>query len=81
MDRYPPFNVFANITPSDTIDIPEGLTHGVWVGGVGNIVFVLEDNSTVTLTAVPAGTFLPVKVRRINNTLTTATLMVAMYRR
>jgi len=80
-DIYPPFNMFENITKSDTVDIGGGLTHGVWIGGVGNVVFVLENDELVTLTAVPAGTFLPIKVKRINSTNTTATLMVAMYRR
>jgi hypothetical protein len=39
---------------------------------------VWPDGSTSTFTAVAAGTLLPIQVRRVNATLTTATLMVAL---
>lgn len=74
------------ITPSDTADFPPFLQNGaltewLYVGGTGNIVAVLNDGSTVLLTAVPAGTQIrEFGIRRINATNTTATLIVAGYR-
>jgi hypothetical protein len=50
----------------------------LYVGGAGIVVLALTDNSTVQLTAV-AGEVIPLRGRRVNNTTTTATLMVALY--
>lgn len=68
---------FAAITKSDTDDIP--LTRAVYVGGAGNVVAVDADGTPTTFSGVAAGTLLPIRVRRINSTDTTATLMVAIY--
>jgi hypothetical protein len=67
----------AAVTPSDTVNIGF-TTFGLWVGGAGNVVVVWPDGSTSTFTAVAAGTLLPIQVIRVNATLTTATLMVAL---
>lgn len=69
---------FAAITPSNSTDLDE-LTKAIYVGGAGNIVAVDWLNNTCTFTAVPAGTVLPIRVRRINSTSTTATALVALY--
>lgn len=71
------WNVWASITPSDTVDLP-ALTQAVWVGGAGTVVAVMQNNQTGTFTAVAAGTVLPIAARRINATNTTATLLVAL---
>lgn len=68
---------FAAITKSDTDDIP--LTRAVYVGGAGDLVAVDVDGTATTFSAVPAGTLLPIRVRRINSASTTATFMVAIY--
>lgn len=68
---------FAAITPHNSTDIP--LTRAVYVGGAGNLVAVDADNTATTFTAVAAGTLLPIRVRRINSTDTTATALVAIY--
>lgn len=73
-----PYNRAAAITKSDTVNIPEGLTDAVYVGGAGIVVAVFEDGSTAQFTAV-AGALLPLRVKRVNSTTTTATLMVACY--
>jgi hypothetical protein len=78
MDRY---NVFDVITPSDTVDLARGLTDGVWVGGAGNLVAVMENGQARTLTGVTAGALLPLAVKRINATNTTATVILALYAR
>jgi hypothetical protein len=71
-------NKFEAITPSDTADF-KVVPDAIYVGGLGNIVGVMPDNSTVTFTGVTAGTILPIKLRRINATLTTATALLACY--
>ncbi len=67
-----------DITPSDTVDFAQ-LTRAIWVGGVGNIVLVWQDNTTTTLTAVAAGTLLRVMCRRVNSSSTTATVIKGLY--
>ena len=76
----------AAMTPTDvtTGDATAPITIGVWVGGAGNLAVVMAGNDTatpVTLTAVPAGTFLPLRAVRIASTGTTATLIVGVYNR
>jgi len=66
------------VTPSDTLDLPF-LAAGLWVGGVGAVTLVTPYGTTLTFTAVPAGTFLPMCASRVNATGTTATLLVALY--
>lgn len=71
------YNKFAAITTSDTVDLA-ARADAVWVGGAGNVAAVQTDGVVVTLTAVAAGTLLPIVVRRINATNTTATNLVAL---
>lgn len=54
-------------------------TRGLYVGGAGNIAIVMRDGTTATLSSVPAGTFIPIRLKRINSTNTTATNMVGFY--
>lgn len=71
------FNQWAAITTSDTVDLP-WLTQAVWVGGAGNVVAQMQDGSNGTFTGVTAGAVLPIAVRRILATGTTATNLVAL---
>ena len=74
------FNVAIAISKSDTVNIvgPKPLTDAVYVGGAGVVVAVMSDDSLVAFTAV-AGGILPIPIKRINSTNTTATLCVALY--
>ena len=72
------FNRYASITKSDTVDFPDGVCDAIYVGTAGVVVVVREDGTAVPFTAV-AGGILPVKARRVNNTDTVPTLMVALY--
>lgn len=65
----------AAITPSDTI---QQNYSGIYVGGAGNVAVVLESGATVTFTAPPVGTILPVRVQKVNATNTTATLLIGL---
>ncbi len=77
------YNQFQAITKSDTVNIEQyvdagRLTDAVYVGGAGIVVAVSQDGKTANFTAV-AGEILPIAVKRVNSTTTTATLMVALY--
>lgn len=66
------------VTPSDSVSYA-GPARALYVGGAGNVVVVLTDDSTVTLTNVQAGTIIPLWHKRVNSTSTTATSMVALF--
>lgn len=66
------------VTPNDSTVL--SVTSAVWVGGAGNLAVVFEDGgSAVTLTGVPAGTLLPIRVTKVMSTNTTATSITALY--
>lgn len=64
------------ITPSDTVNFTYPV-RGIYVGGGGDIAVVFDDDAETVLvfSAVPAGTTLAIKAKRVNATGTTATLM------
>ena len=70
------------VTPSDSADLLF-VTRGLFVGGAGNISVIMGDQAvdatTVTFTGVLAGTILPIAVRRVRSTNTTATNIVALW--
>lgn len=52
----------------------------LYVGGAGDVAVLLQnDESAVTLSAVPAGALLPLACTKVMSTNTTATLIVALY--
>ena len=69
------------ITPSDTVNIVDPardpLPDAIYVGGAGVVRAVFPDNTTVDFTAI-AGETLPIRIKRVNTTGTTATLLVAL---
>lgn len=73
-----PFNKAEAITKSDTVDIPGGVTNAIYVGGAGIVVAVFPDGSKVNFTAV-AGEIIPIAIKRVDSTTTSASLMVALY--
>lgn len=68
----------AAVTPSDTTDLSD-VTRFLYVGGAGAVVVIMQDGTTVTLAAVPAGTVLPIAVSRVKSTGTAATSIVAFW--
>lgn len=74
-----PFGHAAAISPSDTVPLSPNAS-AIWVGGVGDVTLIPAGQTTaVTFSAVPAGTLLPVAASEVKATLTTATLLVALY--
>lgn len=67
----------AAVTPSDTVDLAQPAR--LYVGVTGNLAVILANDETpVTFTAVPVG-FLPLIVKRVMSTSTTATSIVACF--
>jgi hypothetical protein len=68
------------ITPHDTNELPY-VTRAIYVGGAGDIVvgFVGEQAGTVvTFKSVPVGVILPIAVRLVKSTGTSATLLIGL---
>lgn len=68
------------ITPADS-DLNQ-FTRSIYVGGAGDLTVTMagdEGDAIVTFKAVPVGQILPIRVSQIRATLTTATLIVAMW--
>ena len=72
------YNKAAAITTSDTVNIPTGPTDALLVGSTGVVQAVFENDVVVALT-VTGPIVLPVKVKRVNATSTTATGLAALY--
>lgn len=68
----------AVLTPSDaTVFAP---TNGLYIGGTGHITVTMAgDNTQVLFSALPVGTWLPIRVTQVRATGTTATLIVGLW--
>ncbi len=70
----------AAVTKSDSTDITATATKGLWIGGGGDVaVKGAGDSAAVTISAVPAGTYLPGAYKAVMSTNTTATLIISFY--
>ena len=73
-DESYPATTADEITPNDNADITYAFSKGVWVGGTGDLrVIMINDTDPVTFTNVQGGSLLPIRVKRVMNTGTTAT--------
>ena len=66
------------ITPSDGADLAAE-TRGLWVGASGDLVLVLASGDEVTLVGAVGGSVLPLRIKRIKATGTSATQLVGLY--
>lgn len=67
----------AVVTPNDSTDLTG--VRGVYVGGGGHLnVLMNGDTATTLFSNVPAGVVLPISVKRVYSTSTTATLIVVL---
>ena len=64
------------VTPSD-VDELAAYSRSLWIGGAGNITVVMSDGTSILISGIAAGTLLPIRVKQVKNTGTTATLIVA----
>lgn len=72
-----PYRDAFAITPSDSTDLAV-YANALWVGGTGNISLITLDGTTVLISGIPAGTVLPLQVKRVRSTSTTATAIVGL---
>lgn len=67
------------VTPHDDNDLAD-VAKALYVGGAGDVSLIAADDSVaVVFAAVPAGTILPVQTKRVLDTNTDATSIVALY--
>jgi hypothetical protein len=67
------------VTPSDSVDLPNGQPRGLYVGATGNVVVRDAGGTNTTLVGLAAGLIHPIAPVRILSTGTTATGIVAVY--
>lgn len=68
----------AAVTPHDTNDLAVPCD-ALFVGGTGALKVDTAGGDTVTLSAVPAGAYIPLRCTRVYDTGTAATGIIAMY--
>lgn len=74
---YPARNAVV-VTPADGSDLAN-VTRALFIGGAGNLNVDTADGDTVLFTGIPAGFLLPLAVKRVRSTSTTATNIVALW--
>lgn len=77
-----PYRGLVAVTPSDTVDLSNGFTRGIfisYVAGGSNLTVDTPDNTDITLTGLLGGSFIPLRVKRVYATGTNATGIVAAY--
>lgn len=66
------------ITPDDATDL-SNITRGLYIGATGNVrVLLLYDTTPVTFVGAVKGSILPIRVKRVYATGTTATDLVGL---
>jgi hypothetical protein len=68
-----------SVTPNDSADLSV-TCRALFVGSAGDVSVILaDDSSSVVFKNVPAGTVMPISVKRVEATLTTATDILGLY--
>lgn len=70
------------VTPSDTVDLTLGPTRSIYIGAAAACaiaVILADDTTAVTFAAVPAGTFMPIRAKRVMSTNTVCTPILGLW--
>lgn len=67
-----------SVTPSDGTDLPH-ISRAVFIGQGGDLTVEMADGDITTFEAVPNGTILPIRVKQIRNTATTAASIISLW--
>ena len=68
------------VTPTDDTDLTWGPCRALYVGTAGDVAVILDnDTVAVTFVGVLAGSILPIMVKYVQSTSTTASNIVALY--
>lgn len=73
-----PFDVELTLTNTHGTDGQQAFCGGIYIGGDGNLVVVMAQDTTntlVTFNGVKAGTFLPIQVKKVSSTSTATNIM------
>lgn len=65
------------VTPHDANELAE-VTRALYVGGAGAVAVVLASGASLTLSGIAGGTILPLRLRQVRATGTTATNLVGL---
>lgn len=66
------------VTPSDTVDFGT-LASALFIGTGGQVVLITEKGTQLTFGNVPSGTTMRIRCRRVNQTNTAASNIVALF--
>lgn len=77
-DLLSPASDGAAVVPDDNTDLATA-SKRLWVGAAGNVTLITVRGTTLTYTAVPAGTYLMVRATRVKATGTSANNIVAEF--
>jgi hypothetical protein len=66
------------VTTSDSTNL-SSIARALYIGTGGDVVALMPDDSEVTFKNAQSGQILPVRVKRVNATNTTASNIVALY--
>ena len=79
-------SVHPDAPPTDAQSVGGGadvdlktVTRAIYVGGAGNVKVQMLSGVDVTFTAVPVGTYLPIRVKKIYATGTSASAILALF--
>jgi hypothetical protein len=67
-----------DINPTDSQDLGT-VPRAIYIGGAGDLAVVTLNGSSVKFIGLLAGTILPVRVKRVKSTGTTATALISLY--
>lgn len=68
----------GDVIPSDSSNL-SSLTRALYIGTGGNLAAVMADDSVVVFSNLQSGQILPIRVKRVNVTNTTAGNIVALF--
>jgi len=77
-ENFSPLTHAVAVTPHNTNELSY-VTRAVYVGGLGDVAVTMQDSGNVTFADVPAGTILPIRVKIVKATGTTATDIIGLW--
>lgn len=73
-----PANDGLPVTKSDSTDLSQ-VSRALYIGGTGDVTVIMRTGTQLTFSAVPSGALLPISVKRVMSTGTTATNIIAIW--
>lgn len=66
------------VTPSDGSDLPH-ISRALYIGQGGDVTVEMADGDITTFEGVPGGTILPLRIKQVRSTATTATGIISLW--